>query len=68
MERIAWNEGWQFTQTFTPELCQNDYAGPTLQPVRIPHTVQPLPYNYAQADSYQMVSGYRKVFTTPAGW
>lgn len=68
MEHYDWNEGWQFTPQFTPDLLRADYRGPALQAVRIPHTVAALPYNYAQAESYQTVSGYRRDFLAPEAW
>ena len=37
MEHYDWNDGW----TFTPECPDLP-----LTPVRIPHTVRTLPYNY----------------------
>ncbi len=68
MERFSWNEGWLFTPVFTEALAAAaPYTGP-LEPVRIPHTVRALPYNYCNEADYQMVSGYRREFTAPESW
>ncbi len=67
-ELFHWNEGWQFTPAFSPALCVPEYTGDALEPVRIPHTVKTLPYHYFSEESYQMVSGYRKVFFAPKAW
>ena len=45
MEHYDWNDGWLFAPVFTPALVQPDRAE-ELTPVRVPHTVKPLPYNY----------------------
>ncbi len=68
MEHIHWNDGWQFTPAFTPALCTPDYMGDALEPVRIPHTVKELPYNYCNEADYQMTAGYRKVLFAPLSW
>ena len=73
MERIEhhdWNDGWLFTPRYDPALLAPD-CGPLQQelvPVRLPHTVKTLPYNYCNENDYQMVSGYRRVFTAPRSW
>lgn len=68
MEHYDWNEGWQFAPEFTPALCGAEYTGPALTPVRIPHTVKTLPFNYCNENDYQMVSGYRREFFAPREW
>lgn len=45
MEHYDWNEGWLFTPRFDPALVRPE-CGLELEPVRIPHTVRVLPYNY----------------------
>ena len=47
MEHYDWNEGWLFTPRFDPALVRPE-CGLELEPVRIPHTVRVLPYNYCK--------------------
>ena len=67
MEHYDWNDGWLFAPVFTPALVQPDRAE-ELTPVRVPHTVKPLPYNYCNENDYQRLSGYRKEFFAPQEW
>ena len=67
MEHYDWNDGWLFAPVFTPALVQPDRAV-ELTPVRVPHTVKPLPYNYCNENDYQRLSGYRKEFFAPKEW
>ncbi len=68
MEHYDWNDGWLFTPEFIPALCSAEYTGPALTPVRIPHTVKTLPFNYCNENDYQLVSGYRREFYAPREW
>ncbi len=71
MERIEhydWNDGWLFTPQFDTALLGPDCGGLPLEPVRLPHTVRRLPFNYCNENDYQLVSGYRRVFTAPKSW
>ena len=52
MEHYDWNEGWLFTPRFDPALVRPE-CGLELEPVRIPHTVRVLPYNYCNENEYQ---------------
>ena len=67
MEHYDWNDGWLFAPVFTPALVRPDRAE-ELIPVRVPHTVKPLPYNYCNENDYQRLSGYRKEFFAPKEW
>ena len=67
MEHYDWNDGWLFAPVFTPALVQPDRVE-ELTPVRVPHTVKPLPYNYCNENDYQRLSGYRKEFFAPKEW
>ncbi len=67
MEHYDWNDGWLFAPVFTPALVQPDRTE-KLTPVRVPHTVKPLPYNYCNENDYQRLSGYRKEFFAPKEW
>ena len=67
MEHYDWNDGWLFAPVFTPALVQPDRAE-ELTPVRVPHTVKHLPYNYCNENDYQRLSGYRKEFFAPKEW
>lgn len=63
--RIYWNEGWEFTQTFTEKVFQKDEK---LKSVRLPHTVKETPFNNFDESCYQMISGYRKYFYAEEEW
>ncbi len=58
---IAFNNGWLFTEDF-------DAGFDKAVSVRLPHTAKEIPYNYIDCRDYQMVCGYRKVFTAPEDW
>ena len=58
---IAFNNGWLFTEDY-------DSGFDSAVTVRLPHTAKEIPYNYIDCRDYQMVCGYRKVFTAPAEW
>ncbi len=68
MQHYPWNEGWTFTPTWDDALLQPGTCPLLLEPVRIPHTVKQLPYNYCNEKDYQMVSGYRRSFFVPENW
>ncbi len=68
MREIPWNDGWFFTPAFTEALTSTEPYTGALEPVRIPHTVKTLPYNYCKEADYQMISGYRREFTAPEEW
>ena len=71
MERIEhydWNDGWFFTPRYDPALLGPEIGGLDLEPVRLPHTIKVLPFNYCNENDYQLVSGYRRVFTAPKSW
>ena len=68
MEHYDWNDGWLFAPRFDPALLADDAAAEGMEPVRLPHTVKALPFNYCNENDYQLVSAYRRVFTAPAGW
>ena len=51
------NNSWYFTEEYSEEFRRGEVQG---TPVRIPHTVRELPLHYADHNSYQMVSGYRR--------
>ena len=68
MEHYDWNEGWLFTPTFDPALVRPECPELSLTPVRLPHTVKPLPYNYCNENDYQRLCGYRREFFAPKEW
>ena len=45
---------------FDPAIVRPECTGAELEPVRLPHTVKTLPYNYCNENEYQRVSGYRR--------
>ena len=67
MEHYDWNEGWLFTPRFDPALVRPE-CELELEPVRIPHTVRVLPYNYCSENEYQCLCGYRREFFAPREW
>lgn len=58
---IAFNNEWLFTENF-------DAGFDEAVSVRLPHTAKEIPYNYINCRDYQMVCGYRKIFTAPGDW
>ena len=68
MEHYDWNEGWLFAPTFDPALVRPECPELSLTPVRLPHTVKPLPYNYCNENEYQRLCGYRREFFAPKEW
>lgn len=58
---IAFNNDWLFTENF-------DAGFDEAFSVRLPHTAKEIPYNYINCRDYQMVCGYRKIFTAPGDW
>ena len=67
MEHYDWNEGWLFSPQFDPALVRPECVL-ELEPVRIPHTVKVLPYNYCNENEYQRLCGYRREFFAPREW
>ena len=65
MEHYDWNEGWLFAPTFDPALVRPECPELSLPPVRLPHTVKPLPYNYCNENDYQRLCGYRRGTVPP---
>ena len=53
MEHYDWNDGWLFTPVFDPAIVRPECPELTLEPVRLPHTVKALPYNYCNENDYQ---------------
>ena len=60
MEHYDWNDGWTFTPVFDPAIVRPECPDLPLTPVRIPHTVRTLPYNYCNENDYQRLCGYRR--------
>lgn len=58
---IAFNNDWLFTENF-------DAGFDEAVSVRLPHTAKEIPYNYINCRDYQMVCGYRNIFTAPGDW
>ena len=68
MEHYDWNDGWTFTPVFDPAIVRPECPDLPLTPVRIPHTVRTLPYNYCNENDYQRLCGYRREFFAPKEW
>lgn len=68
MNRYPFNDGWYFTKNFDSRLVTLEAPDQSLVQVRLPHTVEELPFNDFSELSYQMVSGYVRFFTPPAHW
>lgn len=53
---------WEFVKTCTDEFLRDkNYRSSDIEQIRIPHTVAEMPLQYADSDTYQMISGYRKL-------
>ena len=50
---------------FDPAIVRPECPELTLEPVRLPHTVKTLPYNYCNENDYQKLSGYRRGVFSP---
>ena len=61
------NNDWEFIPEFTEEFLTDNSQIKT-EKVRIPHTTKEVPYNYFDESMYQMLCGYRKIFTAPSEW
>ena len=59
LKKIYLNNDWEFTKEFSKEFLK--FNG-KYEIVRIPHTVNELPFNYIDEKDYEMISGYRKTF------
>lgn len=68
MKRYPFNDNWYFTQKFDHGLINLKEPKTDFAQVRIPHTVQILPFNEFSEKAYQMVSGYLRFFTPPDCW
>ncbi|WP_044912667.1 glycoside hydrolase family 2 protein [Butyrivibrio sp. WCE2006] len=67
-KRIYINDNWKFKPEFDDEMIKADYHDEEMENVRIPHTVKETPFNYFDDKTYQMVSGYRRVFNADTSW
>ena len=54
--------GWEFSERWTETFAAFEDAG---EEVRLPHSVRPLPQNYATPEDYEMICGYRRVLDIP---
>ncbi len=66
-ESISFNDGWDFCPEFREELLSDGVVAGA-EKVRIPHSVKLTPFHYFDASLYQMISGYRRVFTAKEEW
>lgn len=67
-ERIYINDDWKFTEHYSDTLLEDGFDDSGMERVRLPHTCKELPFHYFDEHLYQMVSGYRKIFTAPESW
>lgn len=67
-ERVYLNENWLFSQQFDEKMIVAPMTPEEGEAVRLPHTVQELPYNYFDASAYQMVSCYQRTITFDPAW
>lgn len=63
-ETVALNRGWEFTERFTEAFARGEGA---FEAVELPHTCRVTPYDYFDESEYQMICGYRRRVTAPAG-
>lgn len=57
--------GWEFTEKWNEDFPAFEGAA---EEVRLPHSVRPLPQNYALSTDYEMVCGYRRRLDIPSEW
>ncbi len=65
------NDLWYFTENVTEQFPSQPAGALTADgavPVRIPHTVRELPYDYFDESLYQMLSGYRRALFIDRTW
>ncbi|MBR5421163.1 MAG: glycoside hydrolase family 2 protein [Lachnospiraceae bacterium] len=65
--KLPLNDKWEFRENFDTDMLSAGELKDACS-VRIPHTVKELPYHYFDDVLYQMVSGYRRIFTAPEEW
>lgn len=63
---IPLNDGWKFCSEYNDEMMDKSFSGG--EAVRIPHTVNIMPFSYTNEDDYQMISGYRYELFVPKDW
>ncbi len=63
-ESIHLNDGWDFTEHFSPDFASGGKA--ETRSVRLPHTCRETPFDYFDEGIYQMNCGYRKSVFIPA--
>ena len=54
--------GWEFSERWSESFAAFEGVG---EEVRLPHSVRPLPQNYASPEDYEMICGYRRVLDIP---
>lgn len=67
-DRIYLNNDWYFTEHFSNQIFDADFAAEGMTAVRLPHTCRETPLHYFDEHIYQMVSGYRRTITVPELW
>ena len=65
--RIFFNDGWLFSDTFNESMLLPKCTG-KFSEVRIPHTVAQTPFNSFDECVYQKLCVYRKFFNTETSW
>lgn len=64
--KINWNDGWYFSPSFQDVSHTNLVEN--MVKVRIPHTVAVTDFHYFTEHEYQMLAGYKKLFSAPDEW
>ncbi len=67
MQDDHWDAGLPSTPLVRPATVRPESRTGTVK-VRLPHTVQILPYNYCNENDYQCLCGYRREFFAPRKW
>ncbi len=62
---ISLCNGWEFTPQWTDSFGLGGGEGTA---VRLPHNVQEMPLHYADQQTYEMVSGYRRKLAVEESW
>ena len=67
-KRIYLNNDWRFTESFDNKILNKDFDSNEMEKVRLPHTCVETPFNYFDEETYQMISGYRRIISAPESW
>lgn len=67
MNRIYFNNDWEFSPDFVPAMTGRGFVG-DFESVRLPHTFVVTPFNAFPTELYQKNALYRRSFKTESAW